>query len=270
MRNTLLIAAAALAAGVIVSKAQVYSQNIVGYVNRALPPGFTFLVNPVNAIDPTTGLVNNAATNVISNPYNAGLGQGPLDSDTLLTWNVTHYNTYVFYSNPSDTPTGFTDNNGSPLPTPTLNPGSGFYINNLTTSTNILTYVGSVAGVQSGGTIVSNVLTIPNQSFNFIGSVTPIGGDIVTNLQLANPYNPVSQVGPLDSCKILVPNYNVAGQLISYTSYVFDSNPSDTPTGFTDNNGSPLPAPTFNVGDAVQFNNNNNASITWTQVLNLQ
>ena len=37
MKKTLLIAAAALAASVISSQAQVYSQNIVGYANVATP-----------------------------------------------------------------------------------------------------------------------------------------------------------------------------------------------------------------------------------------
>jgi hypothetical protein len=37
--KTLLIAAAALVAGVITSEAQVYSANIVGYVNVTLPAG---------------------------------------------------------------------------------------------------------------------------------------------------------------------------------------------------------------------------------------
>ena len=35
--KTLLIAAAALAAGILSSSAQTYSQNIVGYVNQVLP-----------------------------------------------------------------------------------------------------------------------------------------------------------------------------------------------------------------------------------------
>ncbi len=39
MKKTLLIAAAALVAGVISSDAQVYSANIVGYVNVACPAG---------------------------------------------------------------------------------------------------------------------------------------------------------------------------------------------------------------------------------------
>ncbi len=37
MKKTLLIAAAALVAGVISSEAQVYSANIVGYVNVVMP-----------------------------------------------------------------------------------------------------------------------------------------------------------------------------------------------------------------------------------------
>ena len=39
MKKTLLIAAAALVAGVISSEAQVYSANIVGYVNVVMPAG---------------------------------------------------------------------------------------------------------------------------------------------------------------------------------------------------------------------------------------
>jgi len=266
--KTLLIAAAALAAGIITSEAQVYSQNIVGYVNVPLPGGYSFLSNPLDTSD-ATGAVNDAATNVIVNTFNAGLGFGPMDGSTLLLWTGTGYNTFYFDSNPADTTTGFTDANGSPLPCPTLGPGIAYYINNVNAS-NTVTIVGAVRGVLAGGVGVSNVVTIPSQAFSFIGSATSIGGDIVTNLMLANPYNAGLGFGPLDGCKVLVPNYNGAGILVSYTSYVFDSNPSDTPTGFTDNNGSPLPAPTFKVGSGVFFNNTLGSSISWTQNLNLQ
>jgi len=264
--KTLLIAAAALAAGVISSQAQVYSQNIVGYVNVSLKPGFTFLSNPLDASG--SGAVNNSATNVILNPFNSGTQSGPLDGSTLLLWNGTGYNTFYFDSNPGDTTTGFTDSNGNPLPTPNLPAGLGFYINNVSVTTNVVSIVGSVRGVNS--TIITNTVIIPNQAFSFIGSATPIGGDLETNLMLANPFNVGTQSGPLDGCKILIPNYNSAGILISYNTFVFDANPGDTTTGFTDNNGNPLPAPILPVAGAAFFNNNNNAPITWSQTLNVQ
>jgi hypothetical protein len=263
MKKTLLIAAAALAAGVISSQAQVYSQNIVGYVNVSLQPGFTFLSNPLDS--QSGGVVNNAATNVISNPFNSGTQSGPLDGSQLLLWNGVGYNTYYFDSNPGDTTTGFTDSNGNPLPTPTLSSGVGFYINNVSTGTNQVTIVGAVRGTT--GTAISTTNVIPNQAFTFVGSGLPIGGDIETNLMLSNPFNATTQSGPLDGSKVLIPNYNAAGILVSYTTYVFDSNTGDTTTGFTDNNGNPLPAPIIPVGGAFFFNNNANTTINWVQNL---
>jgi hypothetical protein len=51
MRTKLLAAAAILAAGVAstVAQSNVYSLNVVGYVNVDLPTGFTMIANPLNA-----------------------------------------------------------------------------------------------------------------------------------------------------------------------------------------------------------------------------
>jgi len=46
--KTMLLTAALTVAGMSVSMAQVYSVNGVGYVNRALPPGFSIVANPLN------------------------------------------------------------------------------------------------------------------------------------------------------------------------------------------------------------------------------
>jgi hypothetical protein len=50
-KTLLLAAAAALAAGILSSSAQVYSANVVGYVNVVLPPGpnFQFVANPLDS-----------------------------------------------------------------------------------------------------------------------------------------------------------------------------------------------------------------------------
>jgi len=65
--KTLLIAAAALAAGVMHSQAQVYSQNIVGYVNVPLTnsSGYTLISNPLDFDG--TGTNNTIYTSVGTN-----------------------------------------------------------------------------------------------------------------------------------------------------------------------------------------------------------
>ena len=68
MKKTLLIAAATLAAGVISIQAQVYSQNIVGYMNQTLVPGYA---NLCNTFDIGTG---NTLTNMIQNVPVCGVG----------------------------------------------------------------------------------------------------------------------------------------------------------------------------------------------------
>jgi hypothetical protein len=49
---------------------------------------------------------------------------------------------------------------------------------------------------------------------------------------------------------------------------VFDSNPGDTTTGFTDVPGNQIPAPTVITGSGFFFVNNVNAPVNWNQVLN--
>src|ERR1035437_3613111 len=113
MKKTLLIAAAALAAGIITSQAQpVYSQNIVGYVNVPAAVGFTAMDNPLN----NNG--NNSATNL----FNATSGAN--DGSIILQWAGTHYTQVVFDSSKV---TGFTDvaTGSQTLPPPILAPGTG-------------------------------------------------------------------------------------------------------------------------------------------------
>src|SRR5580704_5535841 len=76
MRKTLLIAAAALAASIISTEAQVYSQNIVGYVNQpAVGGAYEMVVIPLSA-SPT----NNAEQ--VFSELQAG--------DAVLLWDSTH------------------------------------------------------------------------------------------------------------------------------------------------------------------------------------
>ena len=119
MKKTLLMAAAALAAGIITSQAQpVYSQNIVGYVNTVTPLGGTYLMTvPFNVG------VSNGANEVW--PLVGGLPSIP-DSSALLIWNGSGYTAYL---SDSGSPSLWDDNGGTAIPAPpTINVGQGFFI----------------------------------------------------------------------------------------------------------------------------------------------
>ena len=267
MKKTRLIAAAALAAGIISTQASsVYSQNIVGYVNLNVPiGGYSLWVNQLNALN-ADGSVNNSATNVFPNPTSdPSNGGGPLDGSEILVYNGVNYNTVYFDSNTNDTTTGFTDFAGAPKPAPVLAPGLGFYFNNQGASTNI-TITGNVAGVTNGGIYYTNVVGTA-QLFYLVGSSIPVAGDLQTNLGLLNyTSDPSNGGGPLDGSEIQIPIY-APGQanIIGYNSLYFDSNTNDTTTGFTDFAGAPVAAPKVNVGQGFFFSNQTGGNYNWVQ-----
>jgi len=275
--KALLLSAAALAAGLISSEAQnVYSVNVVGYVNVPARLGFSSMSNPLDAAG------SNSATNVIQNVFDSGAGQGPWDGSQLQIWNGTHYTAYFLDSNPDDYPpgqfTGYTDSSGNPATPPVLGPGIGYLFNNGTASSNVLTYVGNVRGVTTGGSgamAISNTVALPTAPLlNLVGSALPLSGGVSSSLQLSNVFNIGLGQGPLDGCQIQTPNINNSGQLTSFTAYFMDSNPDDYPpgqfTGFTDSSGNPLPEPVIPMGGFFFFVNQAGSTVNWNQILNLQ
>jgi len=149
--KTLLIAAAALAATVISSEAQVYS-GVVGYVNVVLPAGtFALVATPLD--DGT-----NTVTSVGANLPNKSL---------IEIWNGT----------------GFTASSkaGGVWTPPDLAvpPGTGFFVNSKTAITN--TFVGQVDTAVGASTTNS----VPAGTFVLAGSTIPFTGDLNdTNLNL--------------------------------------------------------------------------------------
>jgi hypothetical protein len=116
MRTKLLAAAAILAAGLATSMAQsnVYSLNVVGYVNVPLSTGFNLIANPLNN-------TNNSLSTLIPN---AGFG------DTVYTYNPSAGTfTSSLYL-------------GSWSPDLVINPGEGFWYGANAAMTN--TFVGEV------------------------------------------------------------------------------------------------------------------------------
>jgi len=150
--KTLLLAVAALAAGVISSEAQnVYSQNVVGYINVVLPAGqLTLVANPLDDGTNTT----------------TSLGQALANKSTIQVWNGAGYN--------ASTKAG-----GVWSPDLSIPVGTGFFINSKTAITN--TFVGNVK-VLSGGTGTN---ALPAGTLVLVGNEIPYTGDLSdTNVNL--------------------------------------------------------------------------------------
>ena len=242
MRKTLLIAAATLAAGVISSEAQVYSQNIVGYVNIPASKGFNSIANPLDC--------GNSLTNIIT--------PGPWDYTTVNIWNG---HGFAVYTIDSSFPTGVADGTDSTgVASPTITPGQAFFFNNNTGVSNNITVVGTVhvdaaaTGAQVVGTATNLFGTSPQ--LQFYGSVLPIGGPLGS---LQFPTN-----GPADYTTVSVPVINNAGSITGFTVYTVDS----TLGGWADGTDSfAVPGPTIAVGQGFFFANNTGHPVPWTQGL---
>jgi hypothetical protein len=167
MRKTLLIAAAALASGVISSQAGVYSQNIVGYANIPTPAGKNALIT----VPFTVG---------VSNGINEVFGSTLPAYSELLLWNGAGFNVALY--DPTDpngvgagAPVWYQSDDATPLTTlPTVPPGVGFFLVPGGNITN--TFAGAVA-INVGTS--NNMVLIANKN-NLVASVVPYAG-AVTN-----------------------------------------------------------------------------------------
>jgi hypothetical protein len=167
MKKTLLIAAAALAAGIISSQAQpVYSQNIVGYVNLQFTPGnYTMVATPLQA----TGTVNNAEQVLPS--INPG--------DSVLFWNGAGFDTYAFAA------PGLWVGPSGPGSPPTINPGTPVFLFNNSGGIETNTFTGTVT--------LSNVVTMVAGNYTMCAETAPVVDTLDgTNLNL--PLNPGDSV----------------------------------------------------------------------------
>jgi hypothetical protein len=130
------------------SQTNVYSTNIVGYVNITVAPGYNLLANPLSAG------VTNGANEIMT----------PIDGEQILTWNGGGYN-FVMYSSIFG---GWIDFGEDPaLDVPSLPPGKGFFFFNPSTATNV-TFVGTVVPGPSS----TNCLNLP-RGYSLLGSPLP-------------------------------------------------------------------------------------------------
>jgi hypothetical protein len=239
--KALLIAAAAMAAGVVTSQAQVYSQNIVGYINLPAPANYS--VQAVQ-LDISGG---NSLTNIIQNPT------GALDGSGVFVWGGTTYNEYILDS----TLGGTADPSDSYyVPAPTLPAGTPFLFNNQAAAfTN--TYVGQVH-IGSGTYPGTSTNSIPSSILTFTAAVIPVGGGVSSVLQFTN------SAGALDGNYIFIPIIS-GGVETGFNQYTFDS-------GFTTGFGDPsdsfqVAEPQIPVGGGFFYGNQSGTPYTWVQSL---
>ena len=146
MKKTLLMIAATLAAGVISTQAQVYSQNVVGYVNVVCPAGFSIIANPVDS-----------GSNVLQNLF-----PSPANGTIIYKFTAGGYQANNYLN-------GWGSNG-----TNTLNPGEAAFIYCPTQTTNTFT-----------GTVLTGSFTNSVRAgFSLVSSTVPISGYADTNLSL--------------------------------------------------------------------------------------
>jgi hypothetical protein len=159
MRTKVILGMAALAAGALSSMAQsnVYSLNVVGYVNTQFPANQLVLVS--SPLDPGT------------NDLNSLIPTAPLSS-AVSTWNVglQDYDATV----PS-----YNTKKATWVPNLLIAPGQGFFVTMTANFTN--TFVGNVR---------QGALSTPitgSGALDLIGSQVPMGGSLTTNVLAGYP-----------------------------------------------------------------------------------
>ena len=144
----LLTAAAAMAAGVVASSAQVYSANVVGYYNATIPANqYT--------------LLGNQLVNSTSNDLNTIAGSLP-NKTTVQTWNGSGF-------------TAAAKGSGGWVPDSTVAVGQGFWIITPASAGTVSnTFVGAV--VANTGASVTNQLT--GSVYSLVASANPYATDL--------------------------------------------------------------------------------------------
>jgi hypothetical protein len=171
-KTLLLAAAAALAAGILSSSAQVYSANVVGYVNIPLTNNVLALVAPALDLDGTG--TNNTVASLFPNP---AIG------DTVYSFNGVGYDGLTYKAQGSGHPVVFVTNwfNGvSVASNYPINPGKSVFYLPAANETN--TQVGTVLQ----GTNLANKFFPAANAINLLSSQFPVPGGLTSVLG----YNP--------------------------------------------------------------------------------
>ena len=155
--KTLLLAAVLSVAGIASSLAQVYSVNVVGYINLTLSPGLNLITVQLKGTNQNVNTLLASTTPVMP------------DNSLLFTWNATGQR----YDNALIGGGGvWYDGSGNPS-TVNLSPGQAFFIQVAGSANVTLTLVGEVP---TG----ANAVSIAN-GLGFYGDPAPVSQNILTN-----------------------------------------------------------------------------------------
>lgn len=181
----LLVAVATLAVSAVTSMAQVYSQNIVGYVNVTVPAhGFNLIANQ---------LVSGSDANKTNNDINSlfsGLTSDPngVNNTVLYKWTGAGYGIYQYFTGadfdtivgnpPGTSVAGFYDGAGTLAANVSLNQGSGSFLYNPSASGVTVTMVGTVPQT-------TNVIAV-TPGFNIYSFYAPVATNLESSASLAN------------------------------------------------------------------------------------
>jgi hypothetical protein len=235
MRTKVLICAAALAASLASSMAQnVYSLNVVGYVNVTLPSKqFTGVANPLDASMGGTIATGNDMTNLFN------INTAPLLANGS---SIATFNSSISDYNPSISYVALSKKWGSNFSMP---PGHGALFYNNGSAATVVTFTGQVPQ----GTY--NVTTLGSKQFSLVGSPIPIGGNITNSTTVAG----------------LVPanGDNVA----TFNSAISDWNPSAGWVQLSKKWGTTASS-TIGVGQAFLYYNNGGAANNWVSNFTVQ
>ena len=274
MKKTLLIAAAALVAGMLSVQAQsnVYSQNIVGYVNQTIPANSFQIIGGtlVNGSDAskTNGDINTTLTGMISDPNGP-----PYGTNTVLYiydyvhggvasyyyFNATDINTWQ--GSPGWTP-GWYDSLGTPL-TFSLTPGVAVFLQNKFSQPIAITSVGTIFQ----GT---NIQTIQS-GFNLISFNAPVSDkpDSTNSYGLPVSQFTSSSIGDFNNNDVIYVWDTTHGGIASFMWFnaadinVWQGSPG-WESGFYDSLGTPMPAYDFPQANQGFYIFHNGASFNWT------
>jgi hypothetical protein len=234
MRTKVLIAAAVLAASLASSMAQnVYSLNVVGYVNVTLPSGkFTAVANPLDgSMGGTIPNGNDFAT--LFGSTNGNIANGSTVQQFISAAN--DYGPAVSY-------VALSKKWGSTFSMP---PGKAILYNNNGASDTVITFTGQVPQ----GTY--NVATLGSHQFTLVGSPIPIGGNIT---------NSTTVVGLVPSNGDSVSTFNGA---------INDYNPPSTWVQLSKKWGNTASS-TIGVGQGFLYNNNGASANNWVSNFTVQ
>jgi len=266
MRKTLLIAAAALAASIISSQAQVYSQNVVGYANLPAPTGGKdYLIEVPFAVG-------------VSNGVNEVFGTNLPAFSSILIWNGNGYTSYIYDpTNPDslpgpNVPVWYLGDDATPaVPLPTVPAGEGFFLAPNSPMTNLL--AGAVA--VNVGTSNNTVFATGGKDY-LVGAVVPYAGAITNGNYTTGAGGPSINLSTPGVAEQELPQFTsfLFWNGNGYTAALFDptnpdSDPSNPPNWYFGDDATPYVDPTTggnvpNIAVGQGFFISPNSPYTWT------